>query len=86
MPGGFAANISASIRLVNRQGRRFDAPTKGNHANFQIPNSWFRLTEQVRKDDPEFRRLSFNKLRKRNSSGFPGADWHIFLGQRRARS
>lgn len=50
--------------LVNRNGNRYDAPTKGNHPNFQIPNSWFRLTHQVRKTQPGFRALSFNKLRK----------------------
>jgi hypothetical protein len=53
-----------STLIVNRGGNRYDTPTKGNHANFQLPNSWFHLTDRVRKDEPEFRRLSFNKLRK----------------------
>jgi hypothetical protein len=53
-----------STLLVTRQGHRYDAPTKGNHANFQIPNSWFRLAERIRKGHAAFRRLSFNKLRK----------------------
>lgn len=50
--------------LVTGKGHRFDAPTRGNHPNFQIPNRWFQLTERIRKDEPSFRRLSFNKLRK----------------------
>src|SRR5262245_16683554 len=53
-----------STLLVTRKGHRYDAPTKGNHANFQIPNSWFQLTERIRKEQAAFRRLSFNKLRK----------------------
>jgi hypothetical protein len=50
--------------LVNQHGHRYDTPTKGHHANFQIPNSWYRLTERVRENHPGFRSLSFNKLRK----------------------
>jgi hypothetical protein len=50
--------------LVTGKGRRFDAPTKGNHPNFQIPNAWKRLTERVKKDHANFPQLSFNKLRK----------------------
>jgi hypothetical protein len=50
--------------LVTRKGHRYDAPTKGNHMNFQIPNNWFSLADRIRKDHPTFRRLSFNKLRK----------------------
>ncbi len=50
--------------LVTDRGRRFDTPTKGNHTNFRLANSWFNLTERVRKDHAEFRRLSLNKLRK----------------------
>jgi hypothetical protein len=50
--------------LVTRKGQRYDAPTKGNHANLQIPNAWLALTRRVRKDHSDFRRLSFNKLRK----------------------
>jgi hypothetical protein len=50
--------------LVNGNGQRFDTPTKGNHTNFQIPNRWFALTERIRKVEPGFRMLSFNKLRK----------------------
>lgn len=50
--------------LLNRKGQRFDTPTKGNHQNLQIPNTWFALVRQIRKDSPGFRALSFNKLRK----------------------
>jgi hypothetical protein len=62
--GEVAAEGGVTTLLVTRTGGRYDAPTKGNHPNFQIPNSWLRLTGRVRKDDPGFRRLSFNKLRK----------------------
>jgi hypothetical protein len=50
--------------LVNASGRRYDEPTKGNHPNMQIPNSRIRLTDRIREKEPEFRRPSFNKLRK----------------------
>ncbi len=61
---GIAVAAGVTTLLVTRMGQRFDAPTKGNHPNYQIPNGWFQLTERVRKDHPEFRGLSFNKLRK----------------------
>jgi hypothetical protein len=62
----FAISVAPNVTtlLVNRNGQRYDTPTKGNHANFQIPNSWFRLSEVIRKHFQNFRRLSFNKLRK----------------------
>jgi hypothetical protein len=50
--------------LVTSKGQRYDAPTRGNHPNFQIPNSWIKLTDRVRKDHTDFRALSYNKLRK----------------------
>jgi hypothetical protein len=56
------ANVTAL--LVNRKGNPFDTTTKGNNANFQIPSAWFQLSKRIRKDHPEFRQLSFNKLRK----------------------
>jgi integrase len=61
-----AIKVSSEVTtlLVTAKGNRFDTPTKGNNPNFQIPNGWFHLTERVRKEYPEFRRLSFNKLRK----------------------
>jgi hypothetical protein len=53
-----------SSLLVNGDGQRYDTPTRGNHANAQIPNCWSRLSRQIRKEQPAFRRLSYNKLRK----------------------
>jgi hypothetical protein len=50
--------------LVTKKGNRYDAPTKANHTNCQIPNVWLALTRQIRKDHLGFRQLSFNKLRK----------------------
>ena len=44
--------------LVTKKGQRYDAPTKGNHANLLIPNSWIKLTERVRKDHADFRGLT----------------------------
>ncbi len=49
---------------MTRKGQRYDAPTKGNHTNVQLANSWFCLVGRIRKDYPEFRRLSLGKLRK----------------------
>src|SRR5947207_744491 len=46
--------------LVTKKGKRYDAATKGNHTNMQIPNSWFHLADRIRKDHTDFRRLSFN--------------------------
>lgn len=61
-----AISITAGVStlMVTRKGQRYDTPTKGNHTNFQIPNSWFHLCDRIREDHPDFRRLSFNKLRK----------------------
>lgn len=50
--------------LATKKGHRYDTPTKGNHTNFQIPNSWFQLTKRIHHDNASFRQLSFNKLRK----------------------
>jgi len=61
------ASDGVNTLLVTRKGRRYDAPTKGNHPNYQIPNGWYALTKRIRKDKEEhgkFRELSFNKLRK----------------------
>lgn len=59
-----APSPAVGTLLVTDHGGRYDAPTKGSHANSQLSNAWVRLTERVRKDLPQFRRLSFNKLRK----------------------
>jgi hypothetical protein len=50
--------------IVNRNGIGLHRTTKGNNANARIPNCWASLTKRVRKDNPDFRALSFNKLRK----------------------
>jgi hypothetical protein len=50
--------------LVTKTGRPLSAPTKGNNRNGRIPGAWASLTNRIRKDMPEFPRLSFNKLRK----------------------
>ena len=62
-------NVAEKVNtlLVTRKGQRYDTPTKGNHPNFQIPNSWYAITKRIRADKAEhgnFRALSFNKLRK----------------------
>ena len=50
--------------LLTETGRPLSTPTKGNNRNSKIPRAWVRLLERIRKDKPEFRALSFNKLRK----------------------
>lgn len=59
-----AVAANASTLLVNDKGLRYDAPTKSNNPNYQIPNGWSLLSKRIRKDHAEFRILSFNKLRK----------------------
>ncbi|CAN5246052.1 hypothetical protein BH11PLA2_BH11PLA2_22190 [soil metagenome] len=53
-----------STLLVTEKGQRFDEVTAGNNPNFQIQSLWASLTTRIRKKVPEFRELSFNKLRK----------------------
>lgn len=50
--------------LVTRKGKQLIEASKGNFRGQYIPNRWSRLLDRVRKDHPEFRRLSVNKLRK----------------------
>ncbi len=52
--------------LVNSRGRPYDARTKSNDRNPQIPNLWRGLTETIRRSEEHksFRKLSFGKLRK----------------------
>lgn len=61
-----AIKIPAGITtvLVTEKGRRYDAHTKSNHPNYQLPNSWLALTDRIQKDIPGFRKLSFKILRK----------------------
>jgi hypothetical protein len=50
--------------LVNDKGRPLVSRTKGNNRNGAIANAWQRLHARVARDRPDFRPLSFNKLRK----------------------
>ncbi|CAN5586058.1 hypothetical protein BH11PLA2_BH11PLA2_46020 [soil metagenome] len=61
-----AGNLSTL--LVTEKGERFDEVTAGNNPNFQIQSLWASLTTRIRKELPEFRKLSFNKLRKTAAS------------------
>jgi hypothetical protein len=49
--------------VLTKKGRPLSL-TAGSNRNMAIPNAWNILTKRVQKDHPEFRRLSFNKLRK----------------------
>jgi hypothetical protein len=53
-----------SALLVNANGKALVLKTKGNNRNGSIANAWLRLLDRVCHDQPGFRRLSFNKLRK----------------------
>jgi integrase len=50
--------------LVTRRGTPLIEPTKSNFRGAYIPNRWATLLRRIREDHPDFRRLSFNKLRK----------------------
>jgi hypothetical protein len=50
--------------LLTETGRPLSEPTAGNNRNNKIPNAWGKLLGRIRKDHGEFRKLSFNKLRK----------------------
>lgn len=50
--------------LLTETGRPLSEPTAGNNRNNKIPNAWGKLLARIRKDQAEFRRLSFDKLRK----------------------
>ncbi len=50
--------------MLTRTGQPLSTPTRGNNRNQKIPNTWAKLLGRVRKDHPDFRRLSYNKLRK----------------------
>jgi hypothetical protein len=59
-----AVSPGVTTVLVTQKGQRYDTPTKGNHANYQLPNRWYALTDRIQKDKPAFRKLSFKILRK----------------------
>lgn len=50
--------------LVTSKGKQLIEATKGNFRGGYIPNRWNHLLDRVREDHPDFRRLSFGKLRK----------------------
>jgi hypothetical protein len=50
--------------LVTKDGNPFWQRTEGGNPNSKIANAFARLLNRVKKDNPDFRRLSFNKLRK----------------------
>lgn len=53
-----------SVILLGRHGHCMVERTRKNNTNQQIPARWNALTERIMKDHPEFRRLSYGKLRK----------------------
>ncbi len=57
-----------SVILLGRHGHCMVERTRKNNTNQQIPARWNALTERIRKDHPEFRRLSYGKLRKTAAS------------------
>ena len=65
---GIQIGKGVTTLLVTTKGSRYDAATKSNHGNSRIPNGWSRLTARIREDLPDFRWLSFNKLRKTASN------------------
>jgi hypothetical protein len=55
--------------ILNEKGKPINTLTKGSNGNQHVFNRWKDLLDAVRKDHPEFRRLSFNKLRKTSING-----------------
>jgi hypothetical protein len=62
--------FSSDYLLVSDSGQPYSAVTVGNNNNQKIRNSWNRLMQRVRKekDNADFPRLSFGKLRKTAAS------------------
>ena len=54
--------------LVTETGKQLIEPTKSNYRGNYIPNRWTALLRRIQKDHPDFRALSFNKLRKTASN------------------
>ncbi len=53
--------------IVNSNGKPYWYLTRKKDRSTQIPDAWNRLLKRVKKDFPEFRRLSFNSLRDTSS-------------------
>ena len=60
--------FTSDYLLVSDSGQPYSAVTAGNNNNQKIRNSWNRLMKRVRRDHPDFPRLSFGKLRKTSAS------------------
>jgi hypothetical protein len=60
--------VTSDYLLVADSGKPYCAVTVGNNNNQKIRNSWNRLMKRVRREQPEFPRLSFGKLRKTSAS------------------
>lgn len=58
----------ADLVFLGETGHPLYHKTKGGNANQTIPNRWDSLLDKVCKDHPDFRRLSFGKLRKTGST------------------
>jgi hypothetical protein len=54
--------------VLTRKGKPLTGGTKGGSRNMTIANAWSILLRRIQKDYPQFRKLSFNKLRKTASS------------------
>jgi hypothetical protein len=50
--------------ILTKEGRALTQPTVNNNRNNKIANCWNRLYHRILKGENDFRRLSFNKLRK----------------------
>jgi hypothetical protein len=53
-----------AVLLLNDKGETYNRRTKGDYRNQQIPNRFADLLRRIRRDHPDFPRLSFGKLRK----------------------
>jgi len=50
--------------MLTKNARPYAQPTAGGNRSMFVANAWSRLLDRIKKDHPEFRRLSFGKLRK----------------------
>lgn len=64
---------SETVLVLSAKGRPLSTTTKGGSRNMRIANTWKTLLQRVRKDFPQFRELSFNKLRKTAASFVHGS-------------
>ncbi len=64
---GRRGTTSETALVLSKDGKPLEQ-TKGGSRNMLVSNAWHRLLARVRKDFPQFRKLSFGKLRKTASS------------------